>query len=327
MVISSKQFSDILNAISDFTSEKKMAVAVSGGGDSMALAFLLSKFCAKYKIELHILTVDHGLRKEAAAEAKQVALAVKRWENVVHKTLKWTGDKPKTRIQEEARKARYALMGDYCRKQRINYLLLGHHGGDQIETFLFRLAKGSGIDGLAVMPVLQETGEVTLVRPLLGFPHEDLIAICRKNKIDWIEDPSNEADKYARVRLRQSRDILEAEGLTASRILTLAMRMERAREALEKIAAQGWNETVRESVKGVNFDLKIFWAQPEEIGLRLLQRALAETGKKRTYPPSLQILEKITREIYTKPEFRAATLGGCVIRVSRRRNLVEIRPE
>jgi len=323
--LSQKKFSDLLCQLHDFKSEKKLAVAVSGGGDSMALGFLLWQFANKHKIELHILTVDHGLRTDSAIEAKKVATWVKNWPSAVHKTLKWIGDKPKTRIQEEARKARYALMADYCSKQKISYLFLAHHGDDQVETFLFRLAKGSGLDGLAVMPALQKQGALTLVRPLLEARHEDLIAVCKKNKLNWVEDPSNDSDKYARVRLRQSQEALEREGLTTDRVLTLSKRLTRVRKALEQLTetAEKYCLLKRRSER-IEIDLEKFLIQPEEIGLRILQNGITCLGGKRAYPPSLQILESITSQIYESDAFRAATLGGCVIRRRKRKNILEI---
>lgn len=327
-LISQKSFSDLLSTLHDFKSEQKLAVAVSGGGDSMALAFLLSKFAEKNDIKLHVLTVDHGLREESKKEAKAVGSWVKNWPQVKHKVLNWAGEKPKTRIQEEARKARYDLMSEYCRKNKIKYLFLAHHGDDQVETFLFRLAKGSGIDGLAVMPSMQEFADITLVRPLLDCSHEQLITVCKKNKIDWIEDPSNQADKYARVRLRQSREVLEREGLSADRILTLSKRFIRARNALEQVTEKAFEFCLIENTADrIEIDLAKYLEQPKEIGLRILQKAISLISGPRPYPPSLQILETIMDDIYDAEGFRAATLGGCIIRRRKRRNLLEIMAE
>ena len=327
MAITQKAFQETLSRIGNFDTEKKIAVAVSGGGDSMALAFLLSRFCADKNITLHVLSVDHALRAESANEARKVGRIVTSWPTTKHKILTWqTTAKPKTRIQEEARAARYALMAEYCAAQKIKYLFLAHHGDDQVETFLFRLAKGSGIDGLSVMPDMQERDGIILVRPLLDATHEDLIDTCRKNNIEWIEDPSNGMEKYARVRLRNARDTLAAEGLTHSRILTLAKRMARASDALDKYAAIAWEKAdVRDG--GAFIPLEYFLSLDTETALRILQRALSAFGKKKAYGPSLQQLENIVQDIYVNKNFRAATLGGCIIRVSRRRKAVEITPE
>ncbi len=288
----------------------------------MALAFLLARFAKKHKIALHVLTVDHGLRAESKKEAKRVMGWVAGWPNVTHKILNWTGAKPKTRIQEEARKARYALIEAYCRKEGINYLFLAHHGDDQVETFLFRLAKGSGIDGLSVMPPLQKLKDVTLVRPLLVNSHADLLAVCRKNRLGWIEDPSNHADRFARVRLRQSKEILEREGLTVDRVLSLVKRLERARNTLDQVTDKQEKKCIVEkTAQRIEIDLERLKAEPEEIGLRILQRSLVHVARARKYPPGLQTLEGIFEKIGAG-QFKAATLAGCLIR--KKKDRIEI---
>lgn len=293
----------------------------------MALAALLREFCQKNRIELHLLTVDHGLRAESGAEAKQVREWVKAWDCCIHKILKWQGEKPSARIQEAAREARYALMTAYCKRHKIDHLFLAHHADDQIETFLFRLAKGSGIDGLAGMPEKQERDGVVLVRPCLNYMHEEMLEFCRRNNIPWIEDPSNQSEKYARTRLRNSREVLAKEGLTGERISMLSKRMERMREALNHMADQSWQDaiTIAEK-KHIEFDARTFQSCPEEIGLRLLQRALSQVGGARKYPASLQKLEEIVSEIRLE-KFKAATLANCIIRLKKSRNRIEIIPE
>jgi tRNA(Ile)-lysidine synthase len=155
------------------------AVAVSGGPDSMTLAKLLSSWATQNNKTIHALTVDHGLRAESADEAAQVAAWLKNWPNTRHSVLKWEGDKPQNRIQEEARNARYRLMTDYCAGQGISSLFLAHHQDDQAETFLLRLAMGSGLDGLAAMRAVHKTGAgLILLRPFLTLPKERLLATC-----------------------------------------------------------------------------------------------------------------------------------------------------
>ena len=310
-MITHQSFSDLLKKLSDFKTEEKIAVAVSGGGDSMALAFLLSKYAAKNKIALHVLSVDHGLRKESAGEAKKVGGWVKAWPSVIFKTLKWTGEKPRTGIQEAARDARYKLMATYCRKQKIKSLFLAHHGDDQVETFLFRLAKGSGIDGLTVMQPIQDYEGLKLVRPLLDFHHDDLIEVCKKNKLDWIEDPSNQADRFARVRLRQSKEALEREGLTAERILTLAKRLDRARNALDQVTdKEEINCLLKVATQRIEIDLTKFLQQPKEIALRILQRSILKLEGKKRYPPKLQNIESMIDGIFDEADFRGGHAFG-----------------
>jgi tRNA(Ile)-lysidine synthase len=324
------QFSARLKVLCpDLSAEKSIAVALSGGGDSMALAWLLSRWAARYRVRLHALTVDHGLRAEAAAEAKQAAEWVACWE-VTHKILKWRGDKPKTRIQEAARKARYRLLSDYCRKNKIKYLFLAHQANDQAETILFRFAKGSGLDGLAGMAPLQEyENAVTLVRPLLDVTHESLIQTCKAARISWIEDISNVSDLYARVRIRKSMEVLGAEGLTVKRILTIGSRLDRARKALEQLTEKSWEISVLSmDTKRIVFNKSLFFSQPDDIMIRLVMKALRLLRPGKPYPPRLESLEAIIADLHTQGDkFKAATLGGCIIRLHSKKNVMTVERE
>lgn len=296
-------------------SEPGIAVALSGGGDSMALTYLLAGWAKAKSVPLHALTVDHGLRAEAAAEARQVGEWVGDW-GLTHKILKWRGEKPGTKVQEEARAARYRLLSEYCHKHKIKYLFLAHHANDQAETILFRLAKGSGLDGLSGMTALQSYDKsLTLVRPLLDATHESLIKTCKAAKTPWVEDISNVSDRYARIRLRKSMDVLEAEGLTTKRLLVLSGRLERASNALEQLTEVAWKNCVSEiNSKQVVFIQKALLAQPEEIIVRLLAKALNHFRTAKPYPPRLEKIEDLAKQLNESPVFKAATLGGCIIR-------------
>lgn len=322
-------FSERLNSLSDFSDEADIAVALSGGGDSMALTYLLSRWCEKKKIRLHALTVNHGLRVEAAAEAKRVGEWVGGW-GLTHKILKWTGEKPATKIQEEARAARYRLMADYCHKKKIKYLFLAHHANDQVETILFRLAKGSGLDGLAGMSALQSFDpKLTLVRPLLEVTHQQLLKTCKSAKIDWVEDKSNVSDRYARVRLRQSMQILEAEGLSVGRIMTLGRRLDRARKALDEVTDIAWEKClISHETKRIVLNYKGLLGYSEEVWVRFLMRGLQSFRKGKAYPPRLENVEDlVTRILAPSGKFKAATLGGCIVRLDAKKMQLSITPE
>ena len=323
------EFGKRLDALHDFSSETDIAVALSGGGDSMALTYLLSRWCAKKGVRLHALTVNHGLRTEAAAEAKQVAGWVGDW-GLTHKILKWTGPKPATKIQEEARAARYRLMSEYCRKNGISYLFLGHHANDQVETILFRLAKGSGLDGLAGMSALQEqSSKMTLVRPLLDVTHDELLQVCKKAKIKWVDDKSNVSDRYARIRLRQSAAILEAEGLSPKRIMTLGTRLDRARNALEQVSDLAWKKSIIEfSDKRIVLNYKDLMLYPEEVILRIVMRGLQSFRAGKAYPPRLENVEALVARLIDPSQlFKGATLGGCILKLEAKRTQLVLTPE
>lgn len=212
-----EEFADLMTAFNPFEAKPRLAVAVSGGADSMALVLLADRWARARDGEVLALTVDHGLRKTAATEARQVG----KWlyaRQVSHQVLRWQGRKPKTGIQAAARDARYGLLMERCGKEGILHLLLAHHREDQAETFLFRLARGSGIEGLASMPRESERPDLRLLRPLLTVPRARLLEGLEASGQVWIEDPSNKDRSFARVRIRQMLPTLAHEGVTIERL-------------------------------------------------------------------------------------------------------------
>lgn len=315
--------------------ETDIAVGLSGGGDSMALTHMVCRWAANRpdrQVIVHALNVDHSLRPQSGRESAQIGEWVRDWPNLVYRPLVWDHPDglPQTAVMEQARQARYALLLDYCRSHAIATLCVAHHGDDQIETFLFRLAKGSGIDGLAAMRTEAAIGEndgIRLYRPLLSWSHAELISYCRDHGLPWIEDPSNADAGYARPRLRQSRDILAAEGLTAKRLGAIAGRMGRAAAALDHYADIACREavTVENAEKRV-FDWKKLSANPPEIIIRVLQKTLAATGRTQSgYPPKLERVEEIAARLLSGGlKGKTATLHGCLVSLSQTGDILEI---
>ncbi|WP_119423020.1 tRNA lysidine(34) synthetase TilS, partial [Desertibaculum subflavum] len=211
-------------ALGAFPGHPDLAVAVSGGADSLALVLLAQGWTAAQGGRLLALTVDHGLRPEAAREALQV----KRWlaaRGVAHRTLRWRGPKPKANLAAAAREARYALLFAACRRARFRALAVAHHREDQAETFLLRLGRGSGVDGLAAMAPVSERDGIALLRPLLDMPRDRLRAALAAAGQDWIEDPGNADPARARTAVRALLPALAAAGLPPVRIAATAARM------------------------------------------------------------------------------------------------------
>ncbi len=314
MPITSNNFEMLMQNIGvDFASQMNIAVAVSGGGDSLALAVLLSDWCGAHDIGLHAITVDHGLRPEAAAEAKYVAKTLKPF-GVKHKTLVWEGDKPKTRIQEAARDARYRLMAEYCQSKKITYLFVAHHGNDQIETVLFRMAKGTGLDGLAGMHPVQETDNgLVLVRPLLSVSHDELLDTLRARKIDWIEDPSNENERYARVRIRNIIYVLEKEGLSPERMASLSSRLSSSIDVIDYFIDKEYrNITLYKDTERIEINYNGFLGVPDEAKTRILKQVIADLHPSKKYPARLEDIDRLVARM--GPNFKGATLGGCIFK-------------
>lgn len=309
--IMTAEFLPKLGKISD------IAVAISGGPDSMALTVLLSGWAAKQNpaVKIHALTVDHRLRPESGDEAKAITEWLKPYSNISHKILVWSHDqKPDSRLQEQARTARYNLLAVYMKAHDIQHLFLGHHQDDQAETFLFRLAKGSGLDGLSGMGGFHKFQEnLFLCRPLLNFPKEDLVAFCEAQTIPFCKDPSNTADRFARVRLRQSVAALEEEGLSNKRLAITAMRLGRARKALVELSEKSYKDSIlRQDTNQTVLKYSHFQNIPEEIGLRVLLLAMNDVVPAETYPPRLERVENLFVDLMKPDAFRKRTLSGIV---------------
>jgi tRNA(Ile)-lysidine synthase len=262
-------------------------LAVSGGPDSTALLVLAARWrtSSDPPPRLVAVTVDHGLRPEAKREAQAVA-RLARSLGIEHRTLRWTGRKPKTGLQKAARQARYRLLAGAARKVGARHIVTAHTLDDQAETVLFRMARGSGVGGLSGMawlapvPVPEGAG-IMLFRPLLRVPKARLIATLRAAKIPYATDPSNRDPRFARPRLRALMPALAREGLTAERLGLLASRIERVEDALDDAVneAQTKASPSRWSPGGpVTVAAKVFAELPSEIRLRLLGRAIEFKG-------------------------------------------------
>lgn len=297
-------------AFEPFEPAPHIAVAVSGGADSLALTLLADHWVRARGGTLTGLTVDHGLRAASASEGAQVGawLAAR---CIDHRCLVWGGPKPQRGIQAAARAARYRLLEGWCGQAGVLHLLIAHHREDQAETVLLRLARGSGLDGLAGMAAAVEREACRILRPLLGVSQGRLPATLKAVGQEWVEDPSNGDRTYARVRLRQGmRTLLAEEGLTAERLAETAAHLGRARAALEASVAELLARAIAVHPAGfVRLDAAMLAAAPKEIGLRALSAVLAMVGGA-DYPPRLERLVRLHGQL-TGGLGGGRTLGGC----------------
>lgn len=300
--------SEFAARLSVLTPSWALAVAFSGGPDSLALLVHAAQWAKRRKgVSLHAFTVDHGLRAASAAEATRAAAMAKAL-GVPHRILRWKGEKPASGIQAAAREARYRLLVDACRAAGVHDLLVAHHLEDQAETFLLRLARGSGVDGLAAMAPERQLMEgepaIRLLRPLLDLPRERLLATVRRSGIAPIEDPSNENEAFDRVKARKALAVLAPLGLDAARLARTAEQMARARSALEAATAALLAEHARLSpFCHAEVDCEALLAAPREIGLRALAAIIRAVGG-HDYAPRLDALEGVYNAL------EEGTLGG-----------------
>ena len=287
-----------------------IGVAVSGGGDSLALLLMLSDWARARDVAVKAVTVDHGLRKEAADEAKLVADICRR-HDIPHSVLEWSGWDGKGNLQDAARNARLDLIAGWARENGIAVVALGHTLDDQAETVLMRLARGSGVDGLAGMAPRRTHDGITLIRPLLGMRRAGLRDYLLEKGVTWVEDPSNDDTGFDRVKARRLLEQAAELGIDAEGLAATATRMQAAREALAVETRRMAGNIARISNSGeVEIEARGLFALPLEIRRRLMAHALCWVAGAQ-YRPRLQALDRLLDDL-SEPG-GTATLSGCVV--------------
>jgi tRNA(Ile)-lysidine synthase len=313
---------------------RSLVLAVSGGPDSTALMALAARWGASLRRgpRLVAVTVDHGLRPGSAREARAVKRLAQQI-GVEHRTVRWLGPKPSTGIQEAAREHRYQLLAAAARRVGARHVLTAHTRDDQAETVLFRLARGSGLTGLAGMTRITPCEDVLVVRPFLGLAKARLVATLEAAGIGYVEDPSNTDPRFARARLRRIMPTLSAEGLDAPRLARLARRLARAERALQIQADEAFSRLAAGPEPGrgcIRLDLPGYCELPTEIALRVLGTAVATLGQEG--PAELGKLEALLAAILAaatgpRPSLRLRrTLAGAMITLEAERLIVEQAP-
>ncbi len=289
-----------------------LGIAVSGGGDSIALLVLMAQWARTHQRSLRVATVDHGLRPESRAEAEGVARTAASLD-LKHDILFWEQGTSGANLQDRARRARRTLLAGWAADHGLAAVALGHTRDDQAETFLLRLARGSGVDGLTAMRGISQGDGAIWLRPLLDIGREELRTVIREQSVDWAEDPSNADGRFARVRMRQLMPLLSAEGLDAGTLAGTAERMQMAQEVLNA-AAQGLAATAVSpgDLGYFMLDLPPWRAAQRDTRLRLLAEAVRTVGGA-PYRPRYADLKRVETILLEKtPDTR--TLSGCIIR-------------
>ena len=306
-------FASAMEALGPFEPAPHLAVAVSGGADSMVLSLLAADWARARGGTVTALTVDHRLRAESRREALWVrrALAARK---ISHRILTWRAGAKMTgaNLQARAREARYGLLEDWCRAKGVLHLLAAHHQDDQAETFVMRLARGSGYYGLAAMAPVVERAGMRLLRPLLDVPRDELRSFLEDEGADWIEDPSNENTIFTRVRVRRAMPGLAAAGVGAARIAETAIRLGRDRLAMDHGVAKLLARAAAPDPAGfIHVKREALLDAPAAVGLRALARLIVTVGGA-PYPPRFVRLRRLYDEI--AGPCRTRTLGGACIR-------------
>ena len=291
--------------------DDNFAVAVSGGPDSLALAFLSKVYSIKKKLISKFFIIDHKLRKESTQEAKFIQKLLKK--NLISsEILTWKGIKPLKNIQSVARINRYGLLFKKSDKLKIKHILLGHHQNDLFENFFIRMLRGSGLKGLISLDKKTIIDNKNLCRPLLDQKKSDLIFLTKKVFNFYIQDPTNKDDKYLRIRVRKLLEELKKDGLDETKLLRTIKNLKNS----DYVVSFYVKENLK---KNTNFSSKLnrlvlnekFFNQPLEVVLRSLSESIKLIGK-RYYPVRGKKLEKIITDFNKNSLFRVS-LGGCLI--------------
>jgi len=311
--------SKILNFYKKFKSiifrdikDRSFALAVSGGSDSLCLAYFSKIYSLEFGNKIHILIVDHNLRKESYKEALAVKEILKK-RRIESTILRWKGKIPKNNVQKNARDLRYLLISNYCLKKNIKYLTTAHHGDDQIENFFIRLLRGSGLTGLSSMATnAKYNSHLKIIRPFLHFKKTDLNYVTLNYFKTYIKDPSNEDEKFLRVRVRKYRKDMEREGLDTSKIIKTVDNLVSANQALNFYK----NKALCKHASFVSknkclINKRIFSEEAGEIIFKSFSDILSLVSGTYYPPRSKKIINLIDR--IKKDKFTKSTLGGCIV--------------
>ena len=307
----------ILKIYKDFSSllstKESIAVAVSGGPDSLSLAFLAKCFSLINKVKVSYFIVDHKLRRESSKEAKYVSNLLKKID-IKCKILSWNGKKPANNIQAIAREKRYQLLANECKRNKINNLLVGHHLDDVLENFIIRLTRGSGLKGLISFNkrTKYKSENLNILRPLLDLNKENLVFISKKVFKFYIKDPSNRNEDFKRIRVRKLLQSLEKEGLDKNKLVLTINNLKDSNQSIKFYENKNMKENaIFLKEKKTCILKKEFFDQAHEVILRSLTTIIQTIGKK-YYPTRGKNIDELINRINNK-SFSKITLGGCFI--------------
>ena len=293
-------------------------VAVSGGPDSLALSVLCQKYTAENKTKALFVLVDHKIRKNSSKEALWVQKLLKS-RSIKLKIIK-NRQKINNNVQAEARKVRYELLSNFCLKNKIKFILTAHHRDDQVETFLIRLSRGSGIQGLSSMDrVVKLNEKVSIFRPLLDLKKEDLISISKSYFGRVVKDPSNDDNKYLRTKIRRLVKHFEKSGIDLDRVHHSIKNLAASRDILNSYIKSVEKKCVLKKRNQILINLDSFSKEKQEIQLKILGNCIKQTSKA-YYPPRAKKVIKLLENIRSKSILKA-TLGNCLIE-KKEKNLI-----
>jgi len=288
---------------------RHVGVAVSGGGDSVALLHLMARACRHWGVPVSAVTVDHCLRPASADEAAMVARLCDML-GVPHQTVTWDHGPISGNLMDKARRARMALIADWARRKVITQVALGHTADDQAETFLMALSRSAGLDGLVAMPRNWRDHGLCWARPLLDARRADLRTYLQRHGIAWAEDPTNDDPRHERVRVRRVLGLLEPLGIDADKIGRSLSHLQWAKRALDTVLRKAFETHVIEVAGALRIDRAGFDDLPHELQRQMLLAGIAWLSGNRLPPRH----DKQLNLLYAARDLRVVTLQGCRLR-------------
>ena len=297
----------------NFQCNHNFIVAVSGGPDSLALTFLTKIYSIKKSLNVKYFIIDHKLRKNSSSEAKLVKNLLKA-KSINVGIIKWKGIKPKSNVQSLAREKRYNLLVDQAKKLNIKYILTGHHWEDLYENFFIRISRGSGLNGLVSFSETTNKDKIKIIRPLLNFEKKDLIYLTSNVFKKYINDPSNQDDKFKRVRIRKLTKNLQTEGFDKKKFFLTIKNLKDSNETINFYIEKNLNNnSFCNKKKNIVFLNVEFFNQPHEVVFRSLTEIIKKVGRK-YYPARGKKIDRIIQIIKNNSKSPVRlTLGNCVI--------------
>ena len=296
-----------------FKIDNNFIVAVSGGADSLALAFLTKVYSLKKNLNPKYFIIDHKLRKESTYEAHKVKRILKSLK-INSQVLTWKGKKPVSNIQSLARSKRYELLFSKCKKLKISNLILGHHIDDLIENFFLRMARGSGLKGLVSLGTDTQIQNINLIRPLIKFDKKDLIFLSKLIFNFYIDDPTNDDIKFNRIKVRNLIKEFEDFGLDKKKFQLTIENLKKSNQSIKFYVEKNKREnSIFNYGKNELILKKNFFDNSHEVIFRSLSDLIHLVGKKPNFVRGKKI-ENILNKIKER-KLKKETLGGCVIKM------------
>ena len=299
----------VKSILKKYKNNNTFVVAVSGGSDSLALVSIIKNLMQENKYKFFFAIVDHNLRKNSGAEALSVKRLLSKYD--INLTILKNKKKIDKNIQKNAREIRYNLLEKFCKKKKAKSLIVAHHQDDQVETFLIRLSRGSGVEGLSSMNEITTLKQGTsLIRPLLDFKKNELISITKHTFNKFFKDPSNKNRKFLRTNIRELKKNLEKKGINFEKIVRSIKNIASTKEAINFYVERSIKKYITFKGKLTILNLEKFRQEPKEIKFKIVNKIIKKTTNSYYPPRSKKVLNLI--DGFQRNRIKKLTLGGCI---------------